>query len=168
MAENIILKFIILIFWHCNHFQSKNWRGYVWCFVIGHIKTLDSFCAVKGFEARVLQSLAGCEYFPYAFGEFDGKLVMELITCEDKKVVTVSSMQKENKLTSAGWNVICFSLASAVKYMHLLHNDLKSNNILLKLRNNVWIPKFADIGKVTLKSNPETYKLSKHAKGPIY
>ena len=93
---------------------------------------------------------------------------MELITCEDKKVVTVSSMQKENKLTSAGWNVICFSLASAVKYMHLLHNVLKSNNILLKLRNNVWILKFADIGKVTLKSNPETYKLSKHAKGPIY
>ena len=69
---------------------------------------------------------------------------MELITCEDNKVVTVLSMQKENKLTSADWNIICFSLASAIKYMHiknLLHNDLKSNNVLLKLRNNVWIPK---------------------------
>ena len=66
----------------------------------------------------MLQSLAGCEYFPYVFSEFDGKLVMGLITCEDNKVVTVSSMHKENKLTSPDWNVICFSLASAVKYMH--------------------------------------------------
>ena len=86
----------------------------------------------------MLQSFAGCEYFPYVFSEFDGKLVIELITCENNKVVTVSSMQKENKLTSADWNVICFSLASAVKYMHLknlLHSDLKSNNVLLKLKN---------------------------------
>ena len=79
---------------------------------------------------------------------------MELITCENNKEVTVSAMQKENKLTSAGWNVICFSLASAVKYLHLknlFHNDLKSNNVLLKLKNNVWIPKLADMRKVTLK-----------------
>ena len=95
---------------------------------IGHIKTLDSFSPVKEgkhsrhlnaiFEARVLQSLAACKHFPYVFSVFDGQLVMELITCEDNKVVTVSSMQRENKLTSAVWNVICFSLASAVKYMH--------------------------------------------------
>ena len=57
---------------------------------------------------------------------------MELITCADNKVVTVSTMQKENKLTRADWKVICFSLASAVKYMHLKnlwHNDLKSDSI---------------------------------------
>ena len=71
---------------------------------------------------------------------------MELITCENNKVVIVSSMQKENKLTSADWNIICFRLASTVKYMHLkklLHNGLKSN-VLLKLRSNVWTPKLAD------------------------
>ena len=110
----------------------------------------------------MLESLAGCEYFPYVFGVFDGKLVMELITCVVDIVVKVSSMQKENKLTSANWHIICFSLVSATKYMHLknlLHNDLKSNNVLLKLWN-VWIPKLADMGKFTLKSNPETYKLS--------
>ena len=68
------------------------------------MKTLDSFCVVKEGKhsrhfdvlfARMLQSLAGWEYFPYVFGVFDGKLGMELITCEDKKLVTVSSMQKE-------------------------------------------------------------------------
>ena len=137
---------------------------------IGHIKTLHSFCTVKEgkhfthfnaiFEGRVLQILAGCKYFPYVFSIFDEKLVMELSTCEDNKVVTVSRMQKENKLASADWNV-SFSLVSAVKYVHLknlLQNDLKSNNVLLKLSNNVWIPKLTDMGKVTLKSNPETYK----------
>ena len=140
---------------------------------IGQMKTLGYFCAVKEgkhsrllnaiFEARVLQSLSGCEYFPYVFGVFDGKLVMELTTCEDNKVITVSSMQKENKLTSADSNVVSFSLASAVKYMHfknLLHNDLKSNHVSLKLRSNVWIPKLANMGKISSKSNPETYKLS--------
>ena len=109
-----------------------------------------------------MQSLTGCEYFPNVFGVFDRKLVMDLITCADDKVVNVSSMQKENKLTSPNWN-ICFSLVSATKYMHLkhlLHNDLKSNNILLKLRNNVWMPKLTDTGKFTLKSNPETYSRS--------
>ena len=75
---------------------------------IGHIKTLDSFSPVKDethsrhlnaiFEARVLQSLAACKYFFYVFSVFDGQLVMELITCEDNKVVIVSSMQRENKL----------------------------------------------------------------------
>ena len=76
-------------------------------------------------------------------------------------------MQKENKLTSADWNVICFILASAVKYMHLknlLHNHLKSNNVLLELRNNVWKPKFDDMVKVSLKSNQETQKLSNQQK----
>ena len=39
------------------------------------------------------------------------------------------------------------TLASAVKNIHLknlLHNDFKSNNVLLKLRNNVWIPKLEE------------------------
>ena len=88
---------------------------------------------------------------------------MELITCADDKVEKVSSMQKEHKLTSGNWNIIYFSLASATKYMHLknlLHNDLKTNNVLLKLRINVWVPKLADMEKFTLKPDPETYKLS--------
>ena len=39
-----------------------------------------------------------------------------------------------------------------------------SNNVLLKLRNNVWMPKLVVFGKSTLKSNPETYILSKTQK----
>ena len=104
-----------------------------------------------------------CEYLPCVFGVSDRKLTMRLIICDDNKVVKVSSMQKENKLTSADWNVTCFSLVSAVKYMrfeNLLHFDLNSNNIFSKLRNNVWIPKLADMGKVTSKYHPVTCKVS--------
>ena len=100
--------------------NQKIGKGTLGVVSIGHIKALDSFCALKEgkhchyfndiFEAKVLRSLAGCEYFPYVFGVFDRKLVMELITCKGNKVVTVSRMQKENNLTSADWNVICFSL----------------------------------------------------------
>ena len=83
-------------------------------------------------------------------------------------MVKILSMQKENKLTCANWNAICFRVASAAKYMHLknlLHNDLNSNNVLLKLKNNARILKLADTGKFTLKSNPEIYKLSNTQRG---
>ena len=81
----------------CNHFQSKNWCCLNW--------SCKWFCGVKKwkhslhfhaiFEARVLQSLAGCDYFHYVFDVFDGKLVMELITCEDNKTVSISKIEKE-------------------------------------------------------------------------
>ena len=47
---------------------------------------------------------------------------------------------------------------------NLLHNDLTSN-VLLKIKNDTWMTKLADIGKFTLKSNPETYKLSNTQRG---
>ena len=59
---------------------------------------------------------------------------MELITSKDNKVVIVSSMQKENRMIFADWNVICCNLALVVKYIHLknpLQNNLKSNNVFL-------------------------------------
>ena len=47
---------------------------------------------------------------------------------------------------------------------NLLHNDLTSN-VLLKIRNDTLMTKLADMGKFTLKSNPETYKLSNTQRG---
>ena len=155
---------------------QKNGEGTFSAVSIGHIKTTNFFVRLRKDlvisklylkqECCVLQSLVGCGYFPYVFGVFHRMLVIKLITCEDNKMVIVSSIQKENKLISTDWNVIYFNLASAVKYVHLknlLHNDL-SNNILLKLRNNVWIPNLADMGEVILKSNLETYKRIKTQK----
>ena len=100
-----LLPFYLLIgmvLRRCNHFQSKNWRGYIWCCLNWSYKW---FCGIKKrkhslhfpaiFEATVLQSLAGYDYFHYIFDVFDGKLVIELITCEDNKTVSISKMEKE-------------------------------------------------------------------------
>ena len=47
--------------------------------------------------------------------------------------------------------------------MHLKnfsHIDIKANNILLKLKEGNWIPNLTDMGKLTLKSEPEVYRSS--------
>ena len=41
-----------------------------------------------------------------------------------------------------------------------MHNDIKANNVLLKLKEGNWIPKLMDMCKVTLESEPEVYRLS--------
>ena len=60
------------------------------------------------------------------------------------------------------WTSLCGDIVSGLKYMHLkglLHNDLKSNNVLLKKESDNITAKIIDMGKVTLKSEPEEYKL---------
>ena len=79
-----------------------------------------------------MQSLAGCEYFPYVFSAFNGNLVMELITCADDKAVKGSSMQRENKLTSANLNIICFSLVSASKSYKTIYEKPKVSIQIIK------------------------------------
>ena len=97
-------------------------------------------------------------YFPYVFGVFNEMLGIGLVTCEDKKSGNSFKHGEEKKLTSADWNVFFF-------FVSVKHNDLISNNVLLKSRNNVWVPKFAVKRKVTFKSNPETYILSNAERG---
>ena len=41
-----------------------------------------------------------------------------------------------------------------------MHNGIKVHNVLLKLKEGNWIPKLMDVGKVTLKSESEVYRLS--------
>ena len=79
-----------------------------------------------------MQSLAGCEYFPYVFSAFKGKLVMELITCADDKAVKVSSMQRENKLASANLNITCFGLVSATKSYKTIYQKPKVSIQIIK------------------------------------
>ena len=83
----------------------SNWRGYVWCYLNWSYKNTWFFLCGSGsktfssFQCLICKSVAkfSTEYLPYVFCVFDGKLGTELSTCEDKKVVTVSSMQKKKK-----------------------------------------------------------------------
>ena len=75
---------------------------------------------------------------------------------------TIANLQKCSKITCLEWTQISYQLANAVKYMQLtnfLHNDIKAN-VLLKLKEGNWIPKLTGKRKITLKSEPEVYRLS--------
>ena len=145
---------------------------------VGHFHTLNVPCAIKSgkdirhfnpyFEARVLQNLSGSRFFPYVFGVMSSKsLVMELIA--EKKVdgqwhvPTIYS--EKSRFTMPVWNRICMQVSEAIKFMHnanILHNDIKSNNIILKVMNKDEdiCPKICDFGKATHKMKPLQYNLT--------
>ncbi len=138
---------------------------------VGTMLKLGIKCAVKSgktvhyfnadHEAAVLQRLQGSIYVPHLFGVLDGKLVMEYIVPEDDSPpVTVHRARVDGFFNQTMWSEICHHLIDAVVYLHshsILHNDLKSNNVLIK---SGFIPIIVDFGKATLRKNPEVYKLT--------
>ena len=97
------------------------------------------------------------------FGVCDNRLVLELIYSGSDycSASTIANLQKSSKITRLEWIRISCQLAIAVKYLNnFLCNDIKANNVLLKLKEGNWIPTLTDTGKVTLNSEPEVYDLS--------
>ena len=110
----------------------------------GFYSPLNVNCAIKigksdkyfdvYLEAQTLQLLQSSRYFPRLFGIFSNKLVLEYVH-SGQKVKTLLSEKKESSLSNELCNRIFYQLADAVKFMHksnLLHNDIKTNNVLLK------------------------------------
>lgn len=139
---------------------------------LGFFKKLNIKCAVKAgklkqfdakFECQILQRCQGSLYFPYCYGVFDNMMVLELIM-EEGEVKTIYSAKMNNELNENAWTKVCRNLTEAVHYLHangLLHNDIKSNNVLLKkdLLSNYY-PKLIDMGKVTTRIDPYVYRLT--------
>ena len=70
----------------------------------------------------------------------------------------IANLQESNKITCLEWIWISYQVATAVKYMHLknfLDDDIKPNNVLLKLKEGNWLPKLIDMDKEL-----EVYRLS--------
>ena len=143
---------------------------------VGFHKTLNLKCAIKSgknnffnanMECRILQQLNGSVFFPFVFGVFNNKLVMELII-EDDEVKTVFKVRNGRDLEQNEWTHICKDLADALFFLHskgLLHNDIKSNNILLKRDNALrFFPKIIDMGKITTRKEPHRYRLNERQK----
>ena len=135
---------------------------------LGFFKTLGVHCAVKKAknikqnsfnavrEARILAVLQGCKFFPYVYGVIDNtSLVMEIVTGSDCKVITVYKAKTEGIVSVGEWLNICHEIALGLKYMHcksLLHNDLKTNNIVLKSTTMLsYCTKIPDMGMMTKK-----------------
>ena len=69
------------------------------------------------------------------------------------------------RFTMSVWNRICIQVSEAIKFMHysnILHTDIKSNNIILKVMNKDEdiCPKICDFGKATHKMKPLQYNLT--------
>ena len=58
------------------------------------------------------------------------------------------------------WKVILIGMVSALKYIHTLHNDIKSDNIIIDNRSSVPQSVLIDFGKGCFTSDGKVYKLS--------
>ena len=140
---------------------------------LGFFKTLGVHCALKKAknfkqnlfnavrEARELVNLAGCKSFPYVYGVISNTfLVMKIVTgriyC---KVLTIYKAKTEGIIFVGEWLNICHEIALSLKYMHcksLLHNDLKTNSIVLKPKTMLrHCTNITDMEMVTKKSEPK-------------
>ena len=83
---------------------------------------------------------------------------------DDNGTLTVYHARTENLMSQDRWMNIPYNLIQAITFMHtkgMLHNDIKSNNVLLKQsKSDEFIPIVVDMGKVTLRKSPEIYKLT--------
>ena len=136
-------------------------------------KTLGVHCAVKKQkhleqnlfnavrETRVLAVLKGCKFFPYVYGVINNtSLVVETLTdVNNYNVLTVYKAKAEGIVSVGQWLNICHEIALGLNFMHcksLLHNDLKTNNILLKPTTMLsYCTKIIDMRMMTKKSEPK-------------
>jgi hypothetical protein len=117
-------------------------------------------------EARVMMANP---LFPLVFGLSDHGIVMELITVNVHETLTVHKIlqsAQDTWIRNHEWKGLCLSLLEGLEFMHLktgiLHNDLKADNIMMKLAPYLsgLIPKIVDFGKATHVSCPVVYRLS--------
>ena len=94
---------------------------------------------------------------------------MEILTDgSDCNVFAVYKAKTEGTISVGEWLNICHEIALGLKYMHsklLLHNDLKTNNIVLNpIAMLRYCTKIIDMGMVTKKSEPKIYNLTEQQK----
>lgn len=119
-------------------------------------------------EVRVMQKLSGSRHFPCLFGIISNNLthdiVMELCLFDGNVQTLKSEIKRPLALTEGN---ICITvgieICKGMHYMHkqhLLHNDIKEDNILLVRKHNMISCKISDFGKVTHIKETITYSLS--------
>ena len=147
-------------------------QGTFGCVKLGKMKQLAIKCAVKSsrpkyekyfdaqIEASYLHLLQGSKFVPYLFGTYQKMLVMEYLNFNNDGPLTLYKAKMNANLDQNELTLICYQLTEALFFIHkngIIHNDLKSNNVLL--RSNL-CPVIVDFGKATLRTQPEEYNLT--------
>ena len=122
-------------------------------------------------EAKVGHLLSGHTNFPFVFGFVNPNIILmqnlgELTEHGEFSVNTVHDyLYSGTPLLPSDWLSISNQILCAISEMHelqILHNDIKSNNIIIH-RNKT--PFIIDFGKATAVQCPSKYNLSNSQKG---
>lgn len=108
------------------------------------------------YEAKMISHLEDHHGVPLLFGIVTKSEPLRLITKfhgNKNKSFTLSSLMKREKLEKPIWLGIVKLLIEALIHIHsggILHNDLKSNNVVMERREQQWNPVVIDFGKHAL------------------
>ena len=112
-------------------------------------------------EAKMIGLLGDHRGLPLLFGVITKSLPLRLITQfhgESDSCTTLHKEIKRKKLDKTSWHGILINVIKALNHMHdagVIHNDLKSNNVVLEKREKEWNPVVIDFGKARHISNPK-------------
>lgn len=112
-------------------------------------------------EARMISHLGDHRGLPLLFGVITKSTPFRLVTQfhGDKiQSLTLYKAMKRVELDKPCWLRILRGIIEALSHVHskdILHNDLKSNNIVLEKRGKDWNPVIIDFGKARFISNPK-------------
>ena len=112
-------------------------------------------------EARMVNHLGAHQNLPLLFGVLiKGEQLMPIMQFhrERGKSVTLSVAIKKKKLVKSEWLDIIKGVCEGLNHVHrceILHNDLKSNNVVVEKRNDMWNPVIIDFGKPHFISDPK-------------
>lgn len=101
----------------------------------------------------------------YGVSEHDGHkiLVLSFHGVDGRSYTLHKALHSDCLSVTINWKVILLGLLSALKYIHknrILHNDIKSDNIVIDNRSPVPQSILIDFGKGCLVSDAKTYTLS--------
>lgn len=112
-------------------------------------------------EAHMINLLGNHRGLPLLFGVITKEMLMRLVTQfhgHKHQSVTLKKGLKNLKLDKPSWLAILTNIIEALDHVHkagVLHNDLKSNNVLLENCDQIWNPVVIDFGKARLITNPK-------------
>lgn len=112
-------------------------------------------------EAKMINQLDDHRGVPLLFGIVTKSEPLLLITKfhgMKQKSYTLYALIKKKKLEKPTWVIILKNLVDALDHIHscgILHNDLKSNNVVLEYRDQQWNPVIIDFGKARYITDPK-------------
>lgn len=125
-------------------------------------KSVDEVKRALLHEARMINHLGDHRNVPLLFGAVTKGEKLQLITQfhgEKGESVTLSKAFKKKKLDKPQWLDILKRICEGLSHVHnrqILHNDLKSNNVLLeKQMESQWNPVIIDFGKARFITDPK-------------